>query len=175
MHILVAIIAAIGSLIWVVVHLLRSANELPEAAKEAKNAVRRHRWSKKSDASVLDGIEDPRDSAAILMAQIASYDGEITSRQKQKMKELMIVAFQADDETAEGLYSYARMVIGQLNDAANSLRKLLRPVMDKLTLEEMKQLVAMLDEMAEVEGEPTERQRQLVMEVRRVLSLDALH
>ena len=175
MHILVAIIAVLGSLIWVIVHLLRSANELPDAARDAKNAMRRHRWNKQSDAGVLDTIDDPRDAAAVLMVQIASYDGQVTAAQKDRIKQLMMDTFGADEETAEGLYSFGRMAIGQINDAANSLRKLLRPVMDTLTLDEMKDLARMLDSVAEVEGPSSDRQKHLVSEVRRILSLDALH
>ena len=172
MHVLIAILAGIASLLWVITYLMRSASELPEAARDVKNTVRRHRWSKKNNATILDILEDPRDAAAILMAQISAYDGEITARQKDRMKQLMAEAFAADEETAEGLYSFGRMAIGQINDAANSLRKILAPVSDRLTPDEMKEFVQMLEEMAEVENPPTERQRQLIMEVRRGLALE---
>ena len=171
MHIILAVLGAIGAAIWAFIHFTRAANEGREAVSEVKGAVRRAKWSREVDSRLIENIADPREAAAVLMAQIASYDGEITSQQKDRMKELMGQHFGADNETSEGLYSFGRMAIGQINDAANSLRKLLRPIMDALTLDEMKEFVTMLEEMAEVEGAPTDRQRQLISEVRRVLSL----
>lgn len=175
MHVLIAIIAAISAGLWLLVRAMRAAKEGREAIGEVKEAVRRANWSKQVDQRLIEGIEDPREAAVVFMAQIASYDGEITSTQKETMKELMGQYFGVDSETAEGLYSFGRMAIGQINDASNSLRKLLRPILNALTLEEMKDFVTMLEQTAEVEGPPTEIQRQLISEVRRGLSLNTVH
>ena len=169
---LILILGAIAGAAWVVIRFLNAANEGQDAIREAKNAVRRGKWSRQIDQRLIENLDDPRDSAAVLMAQIAAYEGEITTTQKAEMISLMKTHFGADQDAAEGLYSFGRMAIGQINDAANSLTKLMRPVKAKLTLQEMRELVSMLETVAEIDGPPSERQRELLAQVRRSLSLD---
>ncbi|MEM8727025.1 MAG: hypothetical protein AAGE86_16050, partial [Pseudomonadota bacterium] len=70
---------------------------------------------------------------------------------------------------ADGLFAFARMAVGQINDAANSARKILRPVVDVCTDAEKADLIAFLERTAEIEGQPTDAQRRLIAEARRVL------
>lgn len=171
MALIVTILAAITAIIFALSRLLSAASEGREAVRDVENAVRRGRWSKKADGRLVDTLEDPRDAAAILLVQTAAYKGEISAAQKSTITGLMQKTFDIGGEEAEGLYSFGRMAIGQLNDAGNSTRRILRPILDTLTLEEMRGFVAMLDEVAEVDGDPVEAQRLLISEVRRSLAL----
>jgi len=103
------------------------------------------------------------------MVQIAAYDGAVTERQKSHIIADMRARFEADEETGEGLYAFARMAVGEINDAANSVRKILRPVMETCTDAEKTALIEMLERAAEIEGAPTDVQRRLIAEARRVL------
>lgn len=170
MAILIAVLGALGALIWTVVHFVRAAQEGREVVNDVRAGFRRGAWSKKANSRLIEAIEDPRESAAILMAQIAVYDGEITAAQKSKMTALMQEHFAAPADEAEGLYSFGRMAVGQLNDAGNSLTTILRPVQEKLTQAEKNDLVGMLEEIAEVEAAPNDLQRQLIAAVRRGVS-----
>lgn len=174
MHIIIALLGAAAAAIFFLVRMKHAADEGREMVEDVAGAVRRGRWSRKADARLIDNLTDPRDAAAILMVQIASYDGEVTAAQKSRIESLMIERFQCAPDHATGFYSFGRMVIGQLNDAANSLAKVLRPVKAELTLTEMRDLVAMLETVAEVEGTPNDRQRDLIAAVRRALSLSEL-
>ncbi len=175
MGLLVVLLGAIAGAIYALVRFMSAANEGREAISDIKGAVRRGKWSKQIDSRLVENLDDPRDAAAVLMVQIAAYDGEITTRQKDAITGLMMQHFHASREEAEGLYSFGRMAIGQINDAANALGKMIRPVKEALTLDEMKELAVMLEEVSEVEGPPTERQRDLIVQVRRALSLDNVH
>ncbi len=172
MSLFLLIIGGIATAIFVVSRVIGAARDGREAIDDVKGAVRRGNWSRQIDQRVIESLNDPRDSAAILMVQIASYEGEITTAQKEKMVALMTDCFGATADEAEGLYSFGRMAIGQINDAANSMGKLMRPVKASLTLDEMKDMIRMMEEISEVEGAPSERQRELIMQVRRSLSLD---
>jgi len=81
----------------------------------------------------------------------------------------MRARFETDEETGEGLYEFARMAVGEINDAANSVRKILRPVTETCTPAEKTALIEMLERAAEIEGAPTDVQRRLIAEARRVL------
>ncbi|MEO1243339.1 MAG: TerB family tellurite resistance protein [Pseudomonadota bacterium] len=169
MHILLAILGAAAAAFWAFRHFMNAANEGREAIGEVKGVIRRGNWSRRVDQRLIENLSDPREAAAILMYQIAAYDGDVTDHQKRMMVDAMRNAFEADEETAEGLYAFARMAVGEINDAGNSVRKILRPVAEVCTIDEKQQLIDLLDQTAEVEGAPSDVQRRLIAEARRVL------
>lgn len=169
MHILLAILGAAAAAFWAFRHFMNAANEGREAIGEVKGVIRRGNWSRRVDQRLIENLSDPREAAAILMYQIAAYDGDVTDHQKRMMVDAMRNAFEADEETAEGLYAFARMAVGEINDAGNSVRKILRPVAEVCTADEKQQLITLLDQTAEVEGAPSDVQRRLIAEARRAL------
>jgi len=169
MHILIAILGAIAAAFWAFTYFVNAANEGREAIRDVKGVIRSGKWNRRVDQRLIENLADPREAAAILMYQVAAYDGDVSERQKAQMVASMRSAFEADEETAEGLFAFARMAIGQINDAGNSLRKILRPVVGVCTTEERQTLIDMLDAAAEVEGAPSDVQRRLIAEARRIL------
>jgi len=169
MHILIAVLGAAAAAFWAFTYFTRAAREGREALGEVRGVIRSGRWSRKVSKRLIENLSDPREAAAILLYQIAAYDGAVTDRQKAAMIGEMRDAFSADEETAEGLCAFARMAAGEINDAANSLKKILRPVADVCTDDEKRRLVAMLEKVGEVEGPLTDMQRRLVIEVRRIV------
>ncbi len=111
-------------------------------------------------------------AAAVLIYQIASYDGAVTERQTTQILADMRLAFDADGETASGLYAFARVAVGEINDAGNIVRKVLRPVIEICAPAEKSRLVELLERTAEIEGPPIDMQRRLIAEARRVLLAD---
>jgi len=169
MGILIAILGAAAAAFWAFTHFMRAANEGREAIGEVKGVIRRGKWNRRVDQRLIENLSDPREAAAILIYQVAAYDGDVTERQKAAMVDAMRSTFEADAETAEGLFAFARMAVGEINDAGNSVRKILRPVIEVCTGDEKQQLVALLDQTAEIEGPPTDMQRRLLADARRVL------
>jgi len=108
-------------------------------------------------------------AAAVLLYRIAAYDGAVPERQKSTLVQEMRKSFNADAETGEGLSAFARAAVGQVNDAANSLRKILKPIAEQCTEVERVSFIAMLETIGEVEGPLSDAQRRLVAEVRRAL------
>ena len=172
MHIVLAVLGALAAAFWAFTRFMNAAQEGREAIRDAKGAVRRGKWSRRVDQRLIENLSDPREAAAILAFQIAQYDGAVTERQREAITEDMGETFQADPETADGLFAFARMAVGEINDAGNSVRKILRPVSEVCTPDEKADLIAMLERAAEIESAPTEMQRRLIVEVRRAL-LDA--
>lgn len=166
---IVALIAALGGAIWAAVHFMNAAREGGEAIRDVKGMVRNARWSRRIDGRLIENLEDPREAAAILLFQMAAYDGAVTERQRAAIVAEMRRAFSASAEGAEGLFAFARMAAGQINDAGNSLRKILRPVLAACTDDEKRDLVDMMLRIAEVEGPVSEAQHRLASEARRVL------
>lgn len=169
MHIILAVLGALAAAFWAFTHFVNAANEGREALGEVKGVIRRGKWNRRVDQRLIENLSDPREAAAILMYQVAAYDGEVTNRQKVQMIDDMRNVFEADVETAEGLFSFARMAVGEINDAGNSVRKILRSATEVCTPAEKQHLVDLLDRTAEIEGEPSDIQRRLIAEARRVL------
>lgn len=169
MHIIIAVLGAVAAAFWAFTYFVNAANEGREAIRDAKGVIRRGKWNRRVDQRLIENLSDPREAAAILAFQIAQYDGAVTERQREAMTQDMRETFQADAETADGLFAFARMAVGEINDAGNSVRKILRPVVDVCTDDEKADLVALLERAAEVEGAPNDMQRRLIAEVRRVL------
>lgn len=169
MHIILAILGALAAAFWAFTHFVNAANEGRETVRDVKGVIRRGKWNRRVDKRLIENLSDPREAAAVLLYQIAAYDGHVTDRQYRTIVSEMREAFEADEETAEGLYAFGRMAVGEINDAANNVRKILRPVTEVCTDAEKSQLVELLERTAEIEGPPTDMQRRLILETRRVL------
>ena len=169
MHIVLAVLGALAAAFWAFTHFVNAANEGREAIGEVKGVIRRGKWNRRVDKRLIENLSDPREAAAILLYQTAAYDGAVTDRQHAQIVSDMRAAFEADEETGESLFAFARMAVGEINDAGNSVRKILKPVLEVCTADEKQALIDMLDRTAEIEGPPSDVQRRLIAEARRVL------
>ena len=169
MHIILAILGALAAAFWAFTHFVNAAHEGREAVRDVTGVIRRGKWNRRVDKRLIENLSDPREAAAVLLYQMAAYDGAVTDRQAAQIVAGMRDAFEADEETAQGLYAFSRMAVGEINDAGNNVRKILRPVLDVCTDSEKRQFIALLERAAEIEGPPSDIQRRLVAEARRVL------
>jgi len=172
LHILIAILTAAAAAFFAFRYFVDAASEGREAVRDVRGAFRRGKWSRQIDKRLIENLDDPREAAAVLLYQVASYDGAVTDAQKEKMLAEMRENFSADEEIAEGLYAFARMAVGEINDAANSLKKILRSINEACTEGEKKSVLAMMTSIGEVEGALSDTQTRLIEETRRVLLAD---
>lgn len=169
MQVLVGFLAALAGAFWAFTYFVGAAREGKDAVDDVRSLFRSGKWSQKVGRRLIESIVDPREAAAVVLYQIASYDGAVTERQKEAMVQEMRKAFGVDQHAAEGLFAFARMAVGQIHDAGNNLRKILRPVAEKCEDAEKKTLVAMVETVGEIEGPLTDVQRRLIAEARRIL------
>lgn len=169
MTVILGLLGAAAAAFWAFSHFVNAAREGRDAMNDLAGLIRSGKWSKKVGQRMIEHVTDPRESAAILLYQMAAYDGAVTERQQRAIVGQMKSAFAVDEETAQGLYAFARMAVGQVNDAGNSLRKILGPVVQNCTDAERKSLVAMLETIGEVESPLTDVQRRLIAEAQRIL------
>ena len=169
MHILIAVLGALAAAFWAFTYFVGAAREGQDALRDVKGAFRGAKWSKKIGQRMIENLADPREAAAVLLYQIAAYDGAVTDRQRRRIVADMKETFRADDETAEALFAFARAATGQINDAANSLRKIAKPILDNATPDERRQLIDLMLKTAEIEGPVSDMQNRLIAEARRAL------
>lgn len=171
MHILIGLLVAAAGAFWAFRYFADAAHEGREAVRDVKGLFRAGKWSRRIDKRLIENLTDPREAAGVLLYQIASYDGAVTDRQKAAMVAEMRQAFNADEETAEGIYAFSRMALGEINDASNSLKKITKPIIEACTMDEKRALIDLMLRMAEIEGPASDVQHRLIAETRRLLEV----
>ena len=169
MQIILAVLGALAAAFWAFTHFVGAAREGGNAIRDVQGAFRGAKWSKRIGQRLIESLTDPREAAAVLLYQVVAYDGAVTDRQRHAIGADMRRAFSCDEETAEGLFAFARAATGQINDAANSLNKIARPIETACSPEERRQLVDMMLKAEEIEGPVSEVQNRLIAETRRIL------
>lgn len=169
MHILIAILGAIAAAFWAFSHFVGAAREGRDAIRDVQGAFRGAKWSRRVGQRLIESLSDPREAAAVLLYQVAAYDGAVTDRQHRLIVDEMRNAFAADSQTAEEFFAFARAATGEINDAANSLRKIVKPIEAACSPDERRQLIDMMLKVAECEGPVSDVQNRLIAEARRIL------
>lgn len=122
---------------------------------------------------LVEKLTDPKEAAAVLMVQMAAYRGQVSVPEKRLITEQMQSQFDIPQEEAEGLFSFGRMAVGQLGDAAASLPQLLEPIVAQCTSEECEDFLRMMSSVAEIAGRPNEDQRKLLTLLEQLLPIAA--
>ncbi|MEM6852708.1 MAG: TerB family tellurite resistance protein [Pseudomonadota bacterium] len=162
MHIIMGIILAAGAIAFAVSRII-------QAGDDVRGAARRYKWSRRTNTSPLDGLSDPREAGAVLVTQVAAYEGDLTEAQAAAIRDGMAERFGVSGDEATELLGFGRHAVGQLTDAANSLSKLVSPIRAACTDEESAGFVQLLQTVAAVEGPVTDEQQRLIDGVRRGL------
>ena len=169
MHILIGLLGAAAAAFFAFRYFVSAAQEGRDAVDDVKGVIRRGKWSRRIDQRLIENLSDPREAAAVLLYQIAAYDGAVTDAQKFAIVSRMGDTFSADSETAEGLYAFGRMAVGEINDAGNRLKKILRPVIEVCTADEKTSLISMLEDISAIEGATSDAQARMIDEAKRAL------
>lgn len=175
MHILLAILGAIGTIVFFVIRanqLNRAGRELAETAGDVKKFVRRSRWQSKTKTDPIKDIRDPRLAAAVMMYAIAKSDGDVTERQRSSILEQLRDGLGMDYEEAGEILGQARWLTQDLHDVTTILRRAAAPVEASCTVEECRDLIEILEHVAGVEGGMTDAQKNSLDGLRRRLCLE---
>jgi len=105
----------------------------------------------------------------VLFYQIARYEGALRRDDEHELVEQMAALFESDRTDAEDLLAFARMVHGEINDAANSLRKLTRPIIQLCRETEKQRVLDMMDKTAQSHGAPSDQQTYLLTRTKSLL------
>lgn len=161
---ILGLLGALAAIIWVAARLLN-------AAADGKAAVRKMQWSNKSTRRMIEGVDDPRDAATILLVQTANYAGPLDDDVKAVIIQQLMSAFGADHDTAEGFLASAHYVLSEISDAGGYLSKLLPSLRNALTPAEHAQLIEMMRAVASATGEANDHQRLLIGRLKRDLAV----
>ncbi|WP_157231003.1 TerB family tellurite resistance protein [Kiloniella laminariae] len=156
MHILLAVLGALGGLayfIWRVRATTTAARDVIEAADDIRSAARRFGYQRKLKANPLDDVEDNRLVAAAIMAAFARMDGDYTREQLEAIHAECQKTFAATAKEAEEITGQARWLMEQASNRDEAIRRLSKNLRSSLTDMEKRDLLAMVERIARIEGD----------------------
>ena len=157
MSIVAALLAAmgvVGVLLWRLNQASDAAKGLIETANDTRGFFRRMAWMRKSGKHPLDTITDPREAAAAMMAAIAQWDAAISDREMDAIRAQAREHFGASDEQANEFLAMGRWLARDVSDIGSFLRRASTSVIAQCSQQQRKDLLAMLDAVANAEGRP---------------------
>src|SRR5262245_45779852 len=155
MHILAALGAVLGVLIFVLFRMQQAAHaarDIADAADDARGLFRRWTWRRKFARNPLDTVEDAREAAAAMMVATAQSDGSITERERSAIVAEMVKRFDATPQQADELLARARWLVQDRNDAGEVFRRLTPLIKRTCGPTERSDLIDMLRAVAEANG-----------------------
>jgi len=155
MHILIAILGVLGiAAFWYyrMKSVSGAAEEIIDAAERARGAFRRKRFKNKAEAATIDAIKDPRTAATVLLVAIASADGRMSEKAETAIREAMQNVFEVEKPEEELIF--AKWAAADVVDLNNLVTRLGRVWVEKLDLDERRQLYELAVRIASVEREP---------------------
>jgi uncharacterized tellurite resistance protein B-like protein len=155
MHILAALGAVLGVLLFVLFRMQQAANaarDIAGAADEARGLFRRWGWRRKLAKHPLETIDDAREAAAAMMVAVAQADGAITERERGAITGEMATRFGATPQQAEELLARARWLVQDRSDAGEVFRRLTPLVQRTCGPVERSDLIEMLGSVAKADG-----------------------
>ena len=157
MSIIAALLAAmgvVGVLLWRVNQASDAAKGLLETAEDTRGFFRRMAWRRKSGKNPLDIVTDPREAAAAMMSAIAQWDAAISDREMDAIRAQVKQYFGANEEQSNELLAMGRWLARDTADIGSFLRRASTCVIAKCSQQERRDLLAMLNAVANAEGKP---------------------
>ena len=131
---------------------------------------RRHKWRKAYYTDPLFDIDDPMKSTACLMYTIAKCSGDISSEEKSFILSIFREVFKLSDKEATDLLSNCTFFIKDENQVKNNLAKFIRPSIGNFEDEQKKSAFSLIEKVAFCEGNPNEKQQELLRDIQTVFT-----
>jgi hypothetical protein len=172
MHILIAIVAALGAgAFWY--YRLRTiaqvTHEAADGAQRLRGAYRRRRFRKQVESSPFLAVQDPGIAAAVMLVALAMMEGALTPAAEDAIKAELrtILNPAACDET----FIFACWLAGQATDANDVSLRFSKLWTASLTLDERLHFYAMAKKVTAIAGEPDDAQGQTLARLKDRLGL----
>jgi uncharacterized tellurite resistance protein B-like protein len=172
MHILVAVVTALGAIgviLWRLHMAAEAAKGLAETASDARGLFRRWRWQRKLASNPLDLVQDPREAAVAMMVSVAQSDGAMTDRERQVIIAELVARIGATERQAEELLAHGRWLTRDVRDVDYCLDKLAPLIKRQCSPDQTRDVLAMLHKVANAEGRPGEIEGAALVRVARAL------
>lgn len=164
MHILIAVLGALATILYLLSRIGKGASDLADSAQELSNLPRKLRHRRKAGKQGLDLIETPVEAATVLMIAIARMDGlgRVSDTQATRISELLHEQMQLDSDDADGYVVQLRSLSGYLKQADSALFPMIDVLRKSVSKDEARELASMLIKVAETDDPPNPEQLNFV-------------
>lgn len=166
MHILIAILGAlgvIGTILYRMSIAARGASEIADAASTAVGAVNRARFRRKATRSPLTLLDDPREAVAALMVAIAKVEGDLTDRQIKVMEAL--IKNRLDFDAADELIAHARWLTQETTEPGTVVQRVSKFLTTQCDDDQKRDVIEILEQVAAINGEADNLQKQAIRQL----------
>ena len=168
MHI---VLALLGTIVTILVLL----NRLAEAGIDLGGLnpftwSRRRKWKKMYQGNPIYQFTDPMEVTSILMVAVAKIDGDLSSEEKKKIKQLYEEEFKLSRREATELMVSSAHILGDGTELKENLKKVIAPSLDKYTKEQVEATFQLLNQVASIGGEIGDSQKEIIDSVHTEMS-----
>lgn len=160
MHILIGILTAVAGVIWALYRLQNSGVDLNSF--NPFYWARRRKWEKQLGTKAIHRLENPMESAALLVVASAQLEGEITREHKAEIVTLFKSEFGINEQAAVEYYALSSHMLREVMDIAAEVKHILAPSMKQYQSHHKASLLKMLKTVTAAEGEPNSEQIELI-------------
>lgn len=172
MHILamlLAVLTAIGVILWRLRSAADATRELVDAANDAQSFFRRRSWQKKMLKSNIDAVQDSREAAVAMMVSLAQSDGAMTERERTAIIFSIVKHLGANSAQAEEFLAYGRWLVKDINDVSTCFKKMTPILQRTCAPDQINELYMMLTSVAEADGPAGDIELDAIANLKRAL------
>ena len=168
----VAVLIVSTLLFWVIYWFVRmgGVDHVREQSQRRKDAARRAEARESERTAPLRAIDDPREAATVLMLLVPR-GGDPTARQIAAIQDTMRVVFGFDRDVSDRI-THARFMASRAKDFAEAAGLFADLFTKRLTADERRELVGMVEEIACIDG-PSATQAEAIDVLKRRVGLAA--
>jgi hypothetical protein len=160
MHIIIAIVTALGGLAWALIRLQNSGVDLNSF--NPFYWARRRRWAQVHGTRPLHKIENPMDAASVLVVAITQLEGPVTREHKDFVVKLFVEEFNIEYGEALEMYNSSAHLLVDVANICAEVKNILAPTISSFQDRHKNSLMVMLKKSSESEGAASVEQTDLI-------------
>ena len=166
MHIIALLVSVVGAIAFFVIRagmVAQAGRELGGLAGDALGAARRAKFRRGSNPLPLTKIHDAREAVVALLVGITKSEGDLTEAQSRLIQQLATDRLGFDDGAE--ILAYARWLTTDFVDPEHVTHRVKPLLLQDCDEGQRKDIIAMLTEVASVEGKPAPIQMQIIQKL----------
>ena len=167
MHILIALLTAIGGILFWMHRLAQMGISLGGLNPFLWN--RRRKWKMTYNANPIFRLESPMEASALLVTAAAKADGDMSSEEKSEILSIFSQEFHLSERDAASLLVSSVHLLGAGDEVRENLGGVLEASLPNFTPDQASSALSLMEHITQVGGSSTESQRELIANARLIL------
>lgn len=167
MHIIIAFLGSVVSLLWILHRLAEMGIDL--GGLNPFLWRRRRRWKMQYQANPIFQITDPMETTALLLTAVAKADGDMSAEEKSELLDIFRAEFELSVSDSTALLAASSHALGKGDEVRDSLSQVIAPSLEQFKPNQLKTACELLERIAGIGGPASEPQAALVLAATAIL------